>query len=43
MNNDKCIYECEELIDKGICNIGFICNPNNCEFECDKSCDVEKY
>ena len=25
---------------KGICDKGFIWNPNNCECECDKSCDV---
>ena len=37
-NNDKCRYECIELIDKGICDKGFIWNPSNCE--CDKSCDV---
>ena len=31
-NNDKC--RCDE---------GFICNPRNCEWECDKSCDVGEY
>ena len=30
----KC--ECKELIDKGICDKGFIWNPSNCECECDK-------
>ena len=29
----------EELIDKGICDKGFIWNPSNCECECDKNCD----
>ena len=24
-------------------NKGFICNPSNCECECDKSCDLGKY
>ena len=33
-NDDKCRCECKELIDKG-----FIWNPNNCEYEFDKSCD----
>ena len=32
--------ECKELIDKGICDKGFIWNPCKCEFECDKACDV---
>ena len=35
--------ECKELIDKGVCDKGFIWNPSNCECECDKSCDVGEY
>ena len=35
--------ECKELIDKGVCNNGFIWNPSNCECECDKSCDIGEY
>ena len=31
------------LIDKGICDKGFIWNPSNCECECDKTCDVGEY
>ena len=31
------------MIDKGICNKGFIWNPSNCDCECDKSCDVGEY
>ena len=31
---------CKELIDKGVCDKGFIWNPSNYECECDKSCDV---
>ena len=42
-NNDKCSYECKELIDKGICDKGIIWNPSNCKCECDKSCDVGEY
>ena len=42
-NNDKCRYECNELVDKGICDKGFIWNPSNCECECDKSCDFGEY
>ena len=38
-NNDKCRYECKELIDKGVCNKGYIWNPSNCERKCYKSCD----
>ena len=40
---DKSRCECKELIDKGICDKGFIWNPSNCEYECDKSCDIGKY
>ena len=42
-NEDKCSYEFKELIDKGMCDKGFIWNPNNYECECDKSCDVGEY
>ena len=31
------------MIGKGICDDGFIWNPGNCEYECDKSCDVGEY
>ena len=40
-NDDRCRSECKELIDKGVCDEGFIWNPSN--FECDKSCDVGEY
>ena len=39
-NEDKCRCECEELIDKGSCNKGFIWNASHCEWERDKSRDV---
>ena len=42
-NNDKCRWECKELIDKGRCDDGFIWNPIICECECDKSCDTGGY
>ena len=42
-NNDKCRCSFKELIDKGICDKGFTWNPSNCEYECDKSCDVGEY
>ena len=35
--------ECKELIDKGLCDKGFIWNPSNCECKCDKSCDIGEY
>ena len=35
------INECKELIDKGICDKGFIWDPSNCD--CDKSYDVREY
>ena len=28
---------------KGRCDTWFIWNPSNCEFECDKSCDIGQY
>ena len=33
---DKCRSKCKELINKGMCDKGFIWNPSNCECECDK-------
>ena len=42
-NNDKCRCECKELIDKEVCDKGFIWNPSNCECDCDKSCDAGEY
>ena len=41
--NDKCKCESKELIDKGMCDKGFIWNPSNCECECDKPCDIGEY
>ena len=37
-NEEKCGCECKELIDKGLCEKGYIWNPSNCG--CDKSCDI---
>ena len=31
------------MIDKGVCDKGYIWNPSNCECECNKSCDVGEY
>ena len=31
------------MIDKGICDKGFIWNPSNYECECDRSCDFREY
>ena len=42
-NYDKCIGECKELIDKGVCNKRFICNRSNFECECYKFCDFSEY
>ena len=39
----KCRCECKELIYKGVCDKGFICNPSSCECECDKACDIDEY
>ena len=43
MEWNKCRCECKELIDKGVCDKGFIFNPSNCECECDKSCGIGEY
>ena len=37
-NKEKCRCECKELIDKRVCDKGFIFNSSNCQCECDKSC-----
>ena len=48
-NNDKCWCECKELIDKGVCDKGYIWHPSNCDWfdksisEYDKSYDVREY
>ena len=42
-NEDKCRCEFKELIDKGVCDKGFIFNPSNCQCECDKSCNISQY
>ena len=42
-NEEKCRCECKELIDKGVCDKGYIFNPSNSECECDKSCNVGQY
>ena len=39
-NKNKCRCEYKKIIDKGVCNKGFIWNPSNCEYECDKSCNI---
>ena len=42
-NKDKCRCECKELIDKGVCDKGFIWNASNFECECDKACHVGEH
>ena len=42
-NDDRCRCECKELIDKDVCDKGFIWNPSNCECECYRSCDFSEY
>ena len=42
-NENKSRCECKELIDKGVCDKGFIWNPSNCECECNKNCDIGEY
>ena len=42
-NKDQCRRECKGLIDKGLCDKGYIFNPINCKCECDKSCNTSQY
>ena len=42
-NKDKCRCECKKLDYKGVCNKGYIWNPTNRKYECDKSCDIGEY
>ena len=42
-NDDKCRFECKELIDKLVCDKEFIWNPSNYEQQCYKSCDFSEY
>ena len=39
-NEDKCRCDRNKLIDKGICDKGFIWNPSSCECEFHKSVGV---
>ena len=42
-NKYKYRCQCKELIDKGICDKGFIRDPSNCDCECDKSYNIGQY
>ena len=42
-NKDICRCECRELIDKGVCDKGFIFSSSNCKCECDKLCNTSQY
>ena len=43
-NKDKYQCECrEDLINKLVCDKGYIWNPSTCSFECDRLCDVGQY
>ena len=42
-NEDKCRCVCKALIDKRMCDKGFIWNPSNCECEFYEPCDVGEY
>ena len=43
-NEDKCRCKCkEDLINKIVCDKGYIWNPSNCAYECDKLCNIGQY
>ena len=42
-NNDKCWYECKELINKSVCDTGYAWNRSNCECECNKACNFGEH
>ena len=42
-SKDKCKCEYKELIDKEVCDKGFIWNPSNCECGCSRSCNIDQY
>ena len=42
-SKDKFRCECKELIDKGVCDKGYIWNTSNCERGCDKPHDIGEY
>ena len=42
-NKDKCRCECKKLIDKKVCDKGFIFNPINCKCEYYNSCNTSQY
>ena len=42
-NKDQSRCECKKLIHKGACDKGYIFNPSNCKYECDKSCNTSQY
>ena len=42
-SGDKRRCESKQLIDKDVCDNGFVWNPSNCECECYKSCDFSEY
>ena len=43
-HKDKCKCKCKEtLVNKMVCDKGYILNPSNCACECDKSCGIGQY
>ena len=43
-NENKCRFECkEDLVDKLVCDKGYMWNPSTCSCECDRYCEKGQY
>ena len=43
MKINVCVNAKNHAYEKGVCNKGFNWYPSNCDYECDKSCDIGEH